>query len=101
MPRADKNIVLTQEQYDGLIQRLDDLSKGQAEIKLELASRKDIDETVSKDHELLLGNGKPGFVAIRDKVLGWETKINAITLLVLGDVVIRLVFFAFSIPSPK
>lgn len=101
MPRTQKQIVLTQDQYDGLIQRLDDLSKGQSEIKLDLASRKHIDETVQKDHDLLQGNGKPGFVAIRDKVLGWETKINAIALLVLGDVVIRLVFFAFSIPAPK
>ena len=39
----------------------------------------------------LTGNGKPGFMAIRDKVLSWEIKSNAILLLVIGDIIVRLI----------
>lgn len=102
MPRTPKNdvkqIVLSQEQYDGLITRLDSLSDGQNAIKLDLAGRKHIDEEVEKHKELLTGNGKPGFVAIRDKVLSWDAKVSAITLLILGDVVVRIVSFAMTKP---
>ena len=68
-----------------------------AEIKHMLAERKHIDEDFkilkTEHHDLMNGNGKPGFKSVRDKVLSWETKINAIILLIIGDVVLR-VFFA-------
>ncbi len=37
------------------------------------------------------GNGKPGFLSIRDKVLSWEIKSNALLLLVIGDIIVRLI----------
>lgn len=65
-----------------------------AEIKNMLAKRQHIDEefhTLKQDYNAQMnGNGKPGLKSIRDKVLSWEGKINAIILLVLGDVVMRV-----------
>ena len=100
MPQTTKaQIVLTQEQYEDLIRKLDELGKVQNEIKLDLAARKHIDEKVDETAKLIAGNGKPGFVAIRDKVMAWEVKINAIALLVLGDLVMRIVSIAVSFPK--
>ena len=48
------------------------------------------DEIIKEHAELMNGNGKPGFKSIRDKVLSWENKINAVTLLIVGDVALRL-----------
>lgn len=73
-----------------------DLNKAQQDIRLEFTARKHIDDTVEKDHALLEGNGKPGFVAIRDKVLSWDLKINTVTLLFVGQVVVQLIILAVS-----
>ena len=48
----------------------------------------DLDLTVS---DMRNGNGKPGWLVIRDKFLGWETKANAIIVLVVGDAVLRII----------
>ena len=56
-----------------------------------LAERKHYDETVETLKEKVDGNGKPGFVAIRDKVLAWENKINAGIMLVVGDILVRII----------
>ena len=65
MPRT-KTITITEDQYQALLDRLDELGKGQNEIKLELASRKHIDEKVSEMDKMLTGNGKWGFSKLRD-----------------------------------
>ena len=65
MPRT-KTITITEDQYQALLDRLDELGKGQNEIKLELASRKHIDEKVSEMDKVLTGNGKWGFSKLRD-----------------------------------
>ena len=65
MPQT-KTITITEDQYQALLDRLDELGKGQNEIKLELASRKHIDEKVSEMDKMLTGNGKWGFSKLRD-----------------------------------
>lgn len=70
MPRTQKTtdtqVVLTTSQYDTLVARLDELSKGMNDLKLDLASRQHIDEDVKSHKELLTGNGKWGFAKLRD-----------------------------------
>jgi hypothetical protein len=39
---------------------------------------------------MVKGNGKPGFAAIRDKVLSFEGKINMIGIAIVVDIVTRL-----------
>ena len=58
----------------------------QRQIQITLAERSYLDEHV----KTIVGNGKPGFVSIRDKVMAWETKGNAITLLIVGDILMRI-----------
>ena len=74
----------------------DEIKKELAEIKDMLARREHLDEevkTMKKDFE---GNGKPGFKALRDKLLSWELKVNTITIAVIGDVVFRIILLANS-----
>lgn len=70
MPRTQKTtdtqVVLTTSQYDTLVARLDELSKGMNDLKLDIASRQHIDEEVKSHKELLTGNGKWGFSKLRD-----------------------------------
>ena len=65
MPRTNKSAI-TQDQYQTLLDRLDELGRVQNEIMLELASRKHIDEKVNDIDKMLVGNGKWGFVKLRD-----------------------------------
>ena len=74
----------------------DEIIKELAEIKQMLAERKHLDDVILEMKHELEGNGKPGWKAIRDKVLSWEVKVNAIMLAVLGDVVFRIVMVAVS-----
>ena len=48
-------------------------------------------ENIQDIREMLEGNGKPGFKAIRDKVLSWENKFNALGLAVIIDIIVRVV----------
>jgi len=75
----------------------DEIKQELADIKQMLAERKYIDEAVQTIKHDLDGNGKPGWKTIRDKVLSWEVKVNAIMLAVIGDVIFRLVIMAASI----
>ena len=50
-------------------------------------------ETIQDIKDQLDGNGKPGFKAIRDKVLSWEAKLNALGIAVIIDIVIRVIAF--------
>ena len=59
-----------------------------------LAERRHYDQAVEKHTELLDGNGRPGFKVIRDKVMQWDNKINAVILVIIGDVAVRLIQYA-------
>lgn len=69
----------------------DEIIKDLAEIKKMLSERKHLDDVILEVKHELEGNGKPGWKAIRDKVLSWEVKVNAIMLAVVGDVVFRII----------
>lgn len=77
--------------YSEILKRLEDLSERVEAMQTELAARKHLDEMVLKDHEQIVGNGKPGFYQIRDKVLSWDNKINATVLLVVGNVLWQII----------
>jgi hypothetical protein len=66
-------------------------------IKNSLAERRHIDTKVMEQGELIKGNGKPGFIAIRDKVLAWEMKLNALSVAIIIDIVIRVVTSVYRI----
>ncbi len=70
MPRTQKTVTLTQEQYDDLLSRLDKITDGQQAMVVKLAERQHIDEKVTKIDSLLEGNGKWGFVKLRDWAMG-------------------------------
>jgi len=74
----------------------DEIKKELADIKQMLAERGYLDEELKTIKHDLEGNGKPGWKAIRDKVLSWEVKVNGIMLAVIGDVVFRVVILAAS-----
>ena len=82
--RQDKN-------YEEIIKEL-------SEIKKMLAERKHLDEDVVNIKHELDGNGKPGWKTIRDKVLSWEVKVNALILAVAGDVIFRIIVLATNAP---
>lgn len=75
---------------------LDEIKNELSAIKQMLAERKHLDEEVKTLKHELEGNGKPGWKSIRDKVLSWEVKVNAIILAVAGDLVFRIVMLAIS-----
>lgn len=77
----------------------DEIKESLHRIENTLSERKHIDDKVKIHEELLEGNGKPGFKQVRDKVQAWESKINAIILLVLGDVVLRVLAWVFQNPQ--
>jgi hypothetical protein len=63
---------------------------------MNLAARQHIDEKVLHHEEAIKGNGKPGLFQIRDKVMSWEMKINALILAVAGDVIFRIITLALN-----
>ena len=76
----------------------DEIKKELADIKHMLAERKHLDDEVLNIKHELEGNGKPGFKATRDKVQSWETKVNAIMLVLVGDIIFRVVQLAMIQP---
>ena len=76
----------------------DEIKQELSSIKQMLAERKHLDEAVQEIKHDLEGNRKPGWKAIRDKVLSWEVKANAIILAIAGDVVFRIVVMVTSNP---
>jgi len=71
--------------------KLDQIMEKVSEIQKELLERKHFDQKTLVHEEMLLGNGKPGFQNIRDKVLSWDAKGTAILILVLGDIILRII----------
>jgi len=70
------------------------LQQKNSEIKE--AQREHYFTDIDKLKETINGNGKPGFNAIRDKVLSWDTKLTGLSMLVLGDIVLRAVTLIYS-----
>ena len=60
-----------------------------------LDKREHIDKIVYENRLLLSGNGKPGFTAIRDKVMNWDGKFTALSLLVLGNIIVQIIVKVF------
>jgi len=98
MPRKTKE----QERFELLYSTIDELKemvkdisdvgrKEREDIRLELAKRSHKD-TLVDDHEIILrGNGKPGFIQIRDIVMGWKKSWNTVTIAVIIDIILNLV----------
>ena len=73
----------------------DEIFNKLVEIEKKLAARAHFDTMTQEDRDLLDGNGKLGFRAVRDKVEKWDLTINGLIVLIIGDVILRTVgFFA-------
>ena len=92
MPR--KPVTLSSEHYQDIVSRLDSLQVSVSSITTGMAVVETKVGKVEKHDEMLAGNGKPGFLAIRDKVINWEAKGNAIFFLIAGDVILRVLQIA-------
>ena len=76
----------------------EEIKRELADIKQMLAERRHLDDAVKDIKHELDGNGKPGWKTIRDKVLSWEVKVNALILAVAGDVIFRIIVLATNAP---
>jgi hypothetical protein len=89
MPNVKKT--LSADGYKELNDKLDIIILQQKNIEIKDAQREHYFTDIDKIKETIDGNGKPGFNAIRDRVLSWDAKINSLSLLVLGDIVFRVI----------
>lgn len=89
MPNVKKT--LSADEYKELNDKLDIIILQQKNIEIKDAQREHYFTDIDKIKETIDGNGKPGFNAIRDRVLSWDAKINSLSLLVLGDIVFRVI----------
>lgn len=74
-------------------ERLDEIMHEIGTLKQMLAERQHLDSKTLQHEELMNGNGKPGFKQIRDKISAWEVRINAIILIIFGDLFVRVIQF--------
>ena len=93
MPNVQKP---TAEDYKMLNDKLDIIILQQKNSEIKDAQREHYFTDLEKMKETIEGNGKPGFVAIRDKVLSWDSKLTSLSLLVLGDIVFRVFTLIYS-----
>jgi len=68
------------------------------DLESTLDKREHIDKIVMEHRLLLMGNGKPGYASIRDKVTSWEGKFTALSLLVVGSIITQILVSVFSAP---
>lgn len=73
--------------------KYDEIMKELGTLKQMLAERQHLDSKTLQHEELMNGNGKPGFRQVRDKISAWESKVNAIIIIIVGDVVVRVIQF--------
>lgn len=90
MPRA-KTITVSTEQYKEILKRLDELSENVESLQRALLERRHLDEIIAKHEEMLMGNGKPGWYVIRDKVLSWDNKINGVIVAVSINIIWQVI----------
>ena len=86
-----KKITIEAAHYAEILSRLDTLAKTTEELKNQILLRKHLDEDVVEMKKMLAGNGKPGFYGLRDIVMAWNSRINALTLLIVGNVLWAIV----------
>lgn len=86
MPNVQKP---TAEDYKMLSDKLDIIIEQQKNQQVQEAKREHFFADLEKLKEVIEGNGKPGFVAIRDKVIAWDARLTSLSVLVLGDIVFR------------
>jgi len=91
MPNVKKT--LSADEYKELNEKLDIIIL-QQEIKD--AQHEHYFTDIDKLKETINGNGKPGFNAIRDRVLSWDAKLNSLFLLVMGDIVFRVITMIYT-----
>ena len=91
MPVKQKKISIESAHYVEILTRLENLSSRVEEMQRDLLSRKHLDEKIAHHEEMFIGNGKPGWHVIRDKVLSWDSKMNALTLLVAGNIIWQII----------
>lgn len=82
---------ISSEELKALNDKLDIIILQQKSFEIKEAQREHYFTDIDKIRETIEGNGKPGWVAIRDKVLSWDSKITALSMLVMGDIVFRFI----------
>lgn len=93
MPNVNKSISC--EEVKALNDKLDIIILQQKNLEIKEAQREHYFADIDKIRETIEGNGKPGWIAIRDKVLSWDSKITGLSMLVLGDIVFRVITMVY------
>ena len=88
MPSVNKSI--PSEELKAFSDKLDIIILQQKNLEIKDAQREHYFTDIDKIKEAIDGNGKPGFNAIRDKVLSWDSKLTGLSMLVMGDIVFRV-----------
>jgi len=96
MPNTKQTVSVSAQEFQELNEKLDLLIKRQNDNEVNAAARAHLDEDIIKIKENIEGNGKPGFNAIRDRVLSWDAKLNSLFLLVMGDIVFRVITMIYT-----
>lgn len=86
---------MTKSEYTEIIAAIGEIGEKVDNLKAKIDKREYLDGVVLDTQDLMNGNGKPGFKAIRDKVMSWESKFNTLSLLVAGDIIMQI-YRAFS-----
>jgi len=94
MPNVKKT--LSAEEYKELSDKLDIIILQQKNSEIKDAQHEHYFSDIDKLKETINGNGKPGFNAIRDRVLSWDAKLNSLFLLVMGDIVFRVITMIYT-----
>jgi len=96
MPNTKQTVSVSAEEFKKLNDKLDLLIERQKDNEIKAASRAHLDGDIIEVKKLIDGNGKPGFNAIRDRVLSWDAKLNSLFLLVMGDIVFRVITMIYT-----
>lgn len=96
MPNPKQTVSVSVQEFQKLNDKLDLLIERQKNNEIAAASRAHLDGDIVEVKKLIEGNGKPGFNAIRDRVLSWDAKLTSLSMLVLGDIVFRVFTLIYS-----
>lgn len=81
---------MTKSEYTEILAILGGITEQVNELKEKLDKREHIDSIVLSNQEAINGNGKPGLKAIRDKVIAWEGRLNTLSILVIGNIIMQV-----------
>ena len=96
MPNTKQTVSVSVQEFQKLNDKLDLLIERQKNNEIAAAARAYLDGDIVEVKKLIEGNGKPGFNAIRDRVLSWDAKLTSLSMLVLGDIVFRVFTLIYS-----